>query len=156
VDIARFFVNFSQKESCGKCTPCREGNKRMYEILDRITKGEGTEEDLIKLEKLALTIKQTSLCGLGQNAPNPVLASLKYFKEEFYAHIKDKACPAGVCSALKEYKIIPELCRKCGLCKKSCPVNCITGDKNTPYVIDPSACIKCGTCVEKCKFGAVI
>ncbi|WP_407313255.1 NADH-quinone oxidoreductase subunit NuoF [Desulfosporosinus sp. SB140] len=156
VDIARFFVNFSQKESCGKCTPCREGNKRMYDILDRITKGEGKIEDLDTLENLALTIKETSLCGLGQNAPNPVLATLKYFRHEFEAHILDHKCPAHVCSALLSYSIDPEKCKKCSLCAKNCPANCIKGDKNTPYVIKEEDCIKCGTCLDKCKFGAVI
>lgn len=155
VDIARFFVNFSQKESCGKCTPCREGNKRMYDILDKISKGEGKEEDLETLENLALTIKETSLCGLGQNAPNPVLATLKYFRHEFEAHIRDHKCPAHVCSALLSYTIDAEKCKKCGLCAKNCPANCIKGDKNTPYVINEAECIKCGTCLDKCKFGAV-
>lgn len=156
VDIARFFLNFSQSESCGKCTPCREGNKRMWEILDRITKGEGKEEDIDKLETLAYTIKETSLCGLGQNAPNPVLATLKYFREEFEEHIRDKKCRAGACSDLLTYRIDEETCKKCGLCKKNCPVNCISGDKNTAYKIDTEACIRCGTCLEKCKFNAVI
>ncbi|MGC7872773.1 NADH-quinone oxidoreductase subunit NuoF [Desulfosporosinus sp. SYSU MS00001] len=155
VDIARFFVNFSQKESCGKCTPCREGNKRMYDILDKITKGEGKIEDLDTLENLALTIKETSLCGLGQNAPNPVLATLKYFRHEFEAHILEHKCPAHVCSALLSYSIDAEKCKKCGLCSKNCPANCIKGDKNTPYVINQDECIKCGTCMDKCKFGAV-
>ncbi|KLU65129.1 MULTISPECIES: NADH-quinone oxidoreductase subunit NuoF [Desulfosporosinus] len=155
VDIARFFVNFSQKESCGKCTPCREGNKRMYDILDKITKGEGKIEDLDTLENLALTIKETSLCGLGQNAPNPVLATLKYFRHEFEAHILEHKCPAHVCSALLSYAIDADKCKKCGLCAKNCPANCIKGDKNTPYVINQDECIKCGTCLDKCKFGAV-
>jgi NADH-quinone oxidoreductase subunit F len=155
VDIARFFVNFSQKESCGKCTPCREGNKRMYDILDKITKGEGKLEDLDTLENLALTIKETSLCGLGQNAPNPVLATLKYFRHEFEAHIIEHKCPAHVCSALLSYSIDADKCKKCSLCAKNCPANCIKGDKNTPYVINQDECIKCGTCMDKCKFGAV-
>lgn len=155
VDIAKFFVNFSQAESCGKCTPCREGNKRMWEMLDRITKGEGEMEDLDKLERLAITIKETSLCGLGQNAPNPVLATLKYFRDEFVEHIQDKKCRAGACQDLLTYRIDPDKCKKCSLCARNCPVNCITGDKNTPYVIDEEACIKCGTCMEKCKFDAV-
>ncbi len=156
VDIARFFINFSQNESCGKCTPCREGNKRMYEILDRITRGEGKLEELESLKKLAEVIKNTSLCGLGQNAPNPVLATLKYFKDEFLAHIVDNQCPAGVCTAFLNYYIDNELCKKCGLCTKHCPMNAITGNKNTPYRIDISTCSKCGMCVEKCKFDAVI
>jgi len=156
VDIARFFLAFSQKESCGKCTPCREGNKRMWDILDRITKGEGKLEDLDTLENLALVIKETSLCGLGQNSPNPVLATLKYFRPEFKAHILEHKCPAHVCSALLTYLIDEEKCKKCGLCAKNCPVGCISGDKKTSYKIDEVACIKCGTCLEKCKFDAVI
>jgi NADH-quinone oxidoreductase subunit F len=155
VDIARFFLDFSQKESCGKCTPCREGNKRMWDILDRITKGEGKLEDLDTLENLALVIKETSLCGLGQNSPNPVLATLKYFRHEFEAHILERKCPAHVCSALLTYSIDEEKCKKCGLCAKDCPVGCISGDKKTPYKIDEVACIKCGTCMEKCKFNAI-
>ena len=155
VDIARFFLDFSQKESCGKCTPCREGNKRMWDILDRITKGEGKLEDLDTLENLALVIKETSLCALGQNSPNPVLATLKYFRHEFEAHILEHKCPAHVCSALLTYSIDEEKCKKCGLCAKDCPVGCISGDKKTPYKIDEVACIKCGTCMEKCKFDAI-
>jgi len=157
VDIARYFLNFSKKESCGKCTPCREGTTRMYEILDRITKGEGKEEDLDTLENLALTIKETSLCGLGQFAPSPILATLKYFRHEYEAHIRDHKCPAHNCTALLSYTIDVEKCKMCSLCAKNCPTNCITGDKktNTPYVINEEACIKCGTCMEKCKFGAV-
>lgn len=156
VDIARFFINFSQNESCGKCTPCREGNKRLYEILDRITSGEGQLEDLERLKKLSEVIKNTSLCGLGQNAPNPVLATLKYFEDEFLAHIVDKQCPAGVCTAFLSYHIDNELCKNCGLCAKHCPMKSISGDKNTPYIIDKSTCSKCGLCVEKCKFDAVV
>lgn len=156
VDIARFFLNFSTHESCGKCTPCREGTKRMYEILDRITKGEGKAEDLDTLENLALTIKETSLCGLGQFAPSPILATLKYFRHEYEAHIFDHKCPAHACSALLSYTIDKEKCKKCGLCAKHCPTSCISGDKNTPYEIKQENCIKCGTCMEKCKFKAVI
>ncbi|SHI06467.1 NADH-quinone oxidoreductase subunit NuoF [Desulfosporosinus lacus] len=157
VDIARYFLNFSKKESCGKCTPCREGTTRMYEILDRITKGEGKEEDLDTLENLAITIKETSLCGLGQFAPSPILATLKYFRHEYEAHIHDHKCPAHNCTALLSYSIDVEKCKMCSLCAKNCPTNCISGDKktNTPYVIDEEKCIKCGTCIEKCKFGAV-
>jgi NADH:ubiquinone oxidoreductase, NADH-binding (51 kD) subunit len=157
VDIARYFLNFTKKESCGKCTPCREGTTRMYEILDRITKGEGKEEDLDTLENLALTIKETSLCALGQSAPNPILATLKYFRNEYEAHIRDHKCPAHNCSALLSYTIDAEKCKMCSLCAKNCPVSCISGDKktNTPYVIDEEKCIKCGTCMDKCKFGAV-
>ncbi|AFQ42744.1 NADH-quinone oxidoreductase subunit NuoF [Desulfosporosinus meridiei] len=157
VDIARYFLNFSKKESCGKCTPCREGTTRMYEILDRITKGEGKEEDLDTLENLAYTIKETSLCGLGQFAPSPILATLKYFRHEYEAHIHDHKCPAHNCTALLSYTIDTEKCKMCSLCAKNCPTNCISGDKktNTPYVIDEDKCIKCGTCMDKCKFGAI-
>ncbi len=157
VDIARYFLNFSQKESCGKCTPCREGTKRMYEILDRITKGEGKEEDLDTLETLAITIKETSLCGLGQFAPSPILATLKYFRHEYEAHIRDHKCPAHNCTALLSYTIDTEKCKMCNLCAKNCPTNCISGDKKTqiPYVINEDNCIKCGTCIDKCKFGAI-
>ncbi len=156
VDIARYFLNFTQMESCGKCTPCREGTKRMYEILDRITKGQGKEGDIEKLEELALVIKDTSLCGLGQGAPNPVLNTLRYFRHEFEAHIRDKQCPAHACTALLTYSIDADKCKKCGLCAKNCPAGCISGDKKTPYSIDASACIKCGTCIDVCKFGSVI
>ncbi|HEY8910120.1 MAG TPA: NADH-quinone oxidoreductase subunit NuoF [Desulfosporosinus sp.] len=156
VDIARFFLSFTTKESCGKCTPCREGTKRMYEILDRITKGEGKIEDIDTLEHLALTIKETSLCGLGQTAPNPILATIKYFRHEFEAHIRDHQCPAHACSALLSYSIDAEKCKGCGLCAKNCPTTCITGEKKKPYVIKEDDCIKCGTCVDKCKFDAVI
>ena len=156
VDIARFFLSFTTKESCGKCTPCREGTKRMYEILDRITKGEGKIEDIDTLEHLALTIKETSLCGLGQTAPNPILATIKYFRHEFEAHILDHKCPAHACSALLSYSIDAEKCKGCGLCAKNCPTTCITGEKKKPYTIKEDDCIKCGTCVDKCKFDAVI
>lgn len=156
VDIARYFLNFTTKESCGKCTPCREGTKRMYEILDRITKGEGKLEDIDILENLALTIKETSLCQLGGTAPNPILATLKYFRHEYEAHILERRCPAHACSALLSYTINAEKCKGCGLCAQNCPASCIIGEKKTPYVIKEKDCIKCGTCVEKCKFDAVI
>ncbi|UWG99191.1 NADH-quinone oxidoreductase subunit NuoF [Dehalobacter sp. DCM] len=155
VDIARFFLSFTQKESCGKCTPCREGTKRLLEILVRITKGDGKIEDLETLERLAKVIKRTSLCGLGQTAPNPLLATLKYFRHEYEAHILEKRCPAHACTALMEYTIDSEKCKRCGKCAKVCPVGCISGDKNTPYVINTQLCIKCGACKENCKFDAI-
>jgi len=156
VDIARFFLEFTQDESCGKCPPCRIGTKRMLEILEKIIAGKGTLEDLDNLETLATTIKNASLCGLGQTAPNPVLSTLKYFRHEYEAHIVDKRCPAGVCQALLTYFIDAEKCRGCGLCARNCPVEAISGKVKEPYVIDSAKCIKCGACLEKCKFGAVV
>lgn len=156
VDIARFFLDFTVDESCGKCTPCREGTKRMLEILDRITEGKGEEGDIEKLETLARNIKNTALCGLGQTAPNPVLSTLHYFRDEYEAHIKEKRCPAGVCQSLLNYTIIEEKCKGCGICAKNCPTNCISGQPKTPYVIDQKNCVKCGTCMTKCPFKAII
>lgn len=155
VDIAKFFLEFTCDESCGKCPPCRIGTKRMLEILDNITKGKGKEGDIEKLEELAMNIKQTALCGLGQTAPNPVLSTIRYFRDEYEAHIRDKKCPAGVCTALLNYEIDPDKCKGCGICAKNCPVECISGKPKTPYVIDQDKCIKCGTCMEKCPFGAI-
>lgn len=156
VDLARFFLNFTQKESCGKCTPCREGTKRMLEILTRICDGKGTPEDIPNLERLGRVIKSTALCGLGQTAPNPVLSTLRYFRHEYEAHIQEKTCPAGVCSALLTYSIDPEKCTGCGRCARNCPVEAITGEKKEPHRIDPAKCIKCGTCIDKCKFNAIL
>jgi len=156
VDIAKFFLEFTQEESCGKCPPCRIGTKRMLEILEKITQGKGTPEDLDNLETLARTIKNASLCGLGQTAPNPVLNTLKYFRDEYEAHIYDKKCPAGVCQALLTYSVAAEKCKGCGICARVCPVAAISGKPKEPYVIDSEKCIKCGACIEKCKFGAIM
>ncbi|MCK4835096.1 MAG: NADH-quinone oxidoreductase subunit NuoF [Candidatus Aminicenantes bacterium] len=155
VDLAKFFLNFTQNESCGKCTFCRIGTKRMLEILDRITMGEGKEEDLDLLESLAYKIKDSSLCGLGQTAPNPVLTTLKYFREEYEAHIRDKKCPAHICPALITYKISAEKCTGCTLCAKKCPVQAISGEVKKPHLINQNECIKCGLCYDACSFGAV-
>ncbi|MGI6343839.1 MAG: NADH-quinone oxidoreductase subunit NuoF [Bacillota bacterium] len=155
VDVARFFLEFTQDESCGKCIPCREGTKRMLEILERITRGEGKEEDIGLLEELAEVISKASLCGLGQTAPNPVLATLRFFRDEYEAHIKERRCPAGVCQALLSYSISAQDCRGCGLCKKVCPVGAISGEIRQPHVIDTSKCIKCGACLARCPFKAI-
>ena len=156
VDIAKFFLEFTVDESCGKCTPCRIGTKRLYEILDKISKGKGTMEDLDKLEELCYHIKENALCGLGQTAPNPVLSTLKYFRDEYVAHIVDKRCPAGVCKALLTIQILPDKCKGCTLCAKNCPTGAITGEVKQPHVIDVSKCVKCGVCIEKCRFGAIV
>jgi NADP-reducing hydrogenase subunit HndC len=155
VDIARYFLDFTVDESCGKCPPCRIGTKRMLEILERITCGKGEEEDIEKLEVLAKNIKASALCGLGQTAPNPVLSTLKYFRHEYIAHVKDKKCPAGVCKPLLQYVINAASCKSCGICAKVCPVGAISGKKGEPYVIDKDKCIKCGACMEKCPFKAI-
>ena len=155
VDISKFFLEFTVEESCGKCTPCRIGNKRLLELLTKITEGKGTEEDLVDLKDLATTIKATSLCGLGKCAPNPVLSTLEYFYDEYLAHVKDHKCPAGKCSALLNY-YITDACKGCTMCAKVCPAGCITGNKKEQHVIDTSKCLKCGTCMDKCKFKAII
>ncbi len=156
VDIAKFFLNFTVDESCGKCTPCRVGTKRLLEMLDKITAGKATMEDLDKLEDLCNYIKANSLCGLGQTAPNPVLATLKFFREEYVAHIRDKHCPAGVCKALMVYAIDADKCRGCTACARKCPADAISGKVKEVHSIDPDKCIKCGVCMETCKFGAVV
>ena len=155
VDIAKFFLEFTVEESCGKCTACRIGTKRMLEILTKITKGQATMEDLDKLEELCHYVKANSLCGLGQTAPNPVLSTLRYFRDEYEAHIKEKRCPAGVCKALLSYNIDRDKCRGCTLCARTCPAGAIIGSVKNPHVIDQNKCIKCGACMEKCKFGAI-
>jgi NADP-reducing hydrogenase subunit HndC len=156
VDVARFYMDFNVDESCGKCSPCRIGTKRLLEMLEKICNGEGTLEMLDEMEDLGKKIKETALCGLGQTAPNPILSTLDRFKDEYIAHVVDKKCPAGVCKNLLEYKIIPDLCRKCSLCAQKCPVDAITGvPGKVPYVIDASKCIKCGACFEVCRFDAV-
>lgn len=156
VDIAKFFLQFTVDESCGKCTPCRIGTKRLYEMLEKITSGNATMEDLDKMEKLCYYIKNNSLCGLGQTAPNPVLSTLRYFKDEYIAHVKDKKCPAGVCQDLLTYKIIDLKCKGCTACARGCPVGAISGTVKQPHSIDTAKCIKCGACMAKCKFGAII
>lgn len=155
VDVAKFFLQFTQMESCGKCTFCRVGTKRMLEILIRITEGKGKKSDITLLEELAQKVKNTSLCGLGQTAPNPVLTTLKYFKDEYIAHIKDKRCPAGKCQALLKFTINSEKCIGCTACIKACPVHAISGERKKPHIIDEYKCIKCGNCVSKCKFDAI-
>ncbi|MBQ7958296.1 MAG: 4Fe-4S binding protein, partial [Oscillospiraceae bacterium] len=163
VDIAKFFLEFTVDESCGKCTPCRVGTRRLLEILDKITKGQGTLEDIDKLEELCYYIKANALCGLGQTAPNPVLSTLKYFRHEYIAHVVDKKCEAGVCRDLLSYEIVKDNCIGCGVCAKQCPANAITrtdyiapGKKLAAMEIDKEKCVKCGACVGVCKPGAII
>ncbi|MBR6955350.1 MAG: NADH-quinone oxidoreductase subunit NuoF [Clostridia bacterium] len=155
VDIARFYLDFIVDESCGKCAPCRIGTKRMKEILDRIVEGKGEEGDIEKLQRLAETIKATALCGLGQTAPNPVLSTLRFFRDEYEAHIREKRCPAHHCKSLLQYRIDPSKCRGCTACARVCPAEAISGTVKQPHVIDPKKCLKCGSCMEKCRFGAI-
>ena len=156
VDLARFFLDFTVDESCGKCTPCRVGTRRLLEILDKIISGNGEMEDIDRLEELSNYIKSASLCGLGQTAPNPVLSTLRYFRDEYIAHIVDKKCPAGVCKSLLQYKIVADKCKGCTACARKCPVGAISGSVKNPHTIDTAKCIKCGACVATCKFGAII
>jgi NADH:ubiquinone oxidoreductase subunit F (NADH-binding)/(2Fe-2S) ferredoxin/NAD-dependent dihydropyrimidine dehydrogenase PreA subunit len=155
VEVARYFVSFTQEESCGKCNPCREGTWHMANILERIVQGQGQEEDLELLEKLGRLVKETALCGLGNTAPNPVLTTLRYFRDEYLAHIRDKRCPAGVCKALIHYSILPDMCTGCMACAKNCPVSCISGERKKLHVIDRERCIKCGMCYSVCNYDAV-
>ncbi|MBK5243584.1 MAG: NADH-quinone oxidoreductase subunit NuoF [Eubacteriaceae bacterium] len=155
VDVARFFLDFTQDESCGKCPPCRIGTKRMLEILERICEGKGIEGDIERLQELAEGIKASALCGLGQTAPNPVLSTIHYFRDEYEAHIFDKKCPAGVCKHLLDYTINEDTCKGCGICAKKCPVEAISGEKKKPFSIDLAKCIKCGSCIEACPFGSI-
>ncbi len=156
VDVAKYFMNFLRDESCGKCLSCREGTQRMWEILDRITKGAGSMEDLEVLDDLAVAVKDASMCGLGQTAANPVLSTLKYFKNEFVTHIRDRKCPARVCKQLITYSILPERCTGCMACLKVCPVDAISGKKKQVHTIDQEECTKCGSCAEVCRFEAVL
>jgi NADH-quinone oxidoreductase subunit F len=155
VDTARYFLDFTVDESCGKCVPCREGLKHMLDMLDNIVEGRGKEDDIDTIYELASTIKETSLCGLGQTAPNPVLTTLKYFKDEYEAHVIEKRCPAKVCKNLIEYVINAQNCTGCTICARQCPVNAISGERGKPHVIDSAVCIKCGTCLDVCHFDAV-
>jgi NADH-quinone oxidoreductase subunit F len=155
VEVARFFMNFTQNESCGKCVPCREGTKRMLEILERIVKGNGTIEDLDLLQELAETITETALCGLGKSAALPVMSTLKLFRQEYEEHVLEKKCVSGTCSALRKYVIDPSLCKGCSKCARNCPVGAITGKIKEPFTIDSSVCIKCGACAGACPFGAI-
>ena len=156
VEVARFFMNFTQNESCGKCVPCREGTKRMLDILEDIVAGKGTEESLELLEELGQAITDTALCGLGKSAALPVLSTLRNFREEYLEHVVDKRCRTGTCHGLVRYKILPDACKGCSKCARNCPVNAINGKIKEPFAIDQSVCIKCGACMENCPFGAIV
>ena len=155
VSVAKFFLEFTVGESCGKCVPCRIGNKRMLEILDRITEGRGKMEDIEQLENLAKVIKDTALCGLGQTSPNPVLSTISNFREEYEEHVRDHVCRAHKCKALLTYSIDPSKCKGCSLCARNCPADAIVGETRKPFVINPEKCIRCGMCFSRCKFGAI-
>lgn len=155
VEVARFFMNFTQNESCGKCVPCREGTRRMLEILERITRGAGEPADIDLLEELASTISGTALCGLGKTAASPVVSTIHYFRDEYIAHVRDKRCPAGVCKSLRRYAIAPGRCRGCSKCARICPAGAISGRLKSPFVIDGAKCIKCGACIASCPFHAI-
>jgi NADH-quinone oxidoreductase subunit F len=155
VDVARYFLGFLVEESCGKCTPCREGVRRMHEIVDRICRGQGAKGDVEHLETLGKAIQLSSLCGLGQSAPNPVLSTIRFFKDEYRAHIEEKKCPAGICKDLIEMSILPDKCTGCMRCAAECPVGCISGEKKEVHIIDQSRCTKCGACYDACRFEAV-
>jgi ferredoxin len=156
VDVARYFIEFLKGESCGKCVPCREGLTRMSEVLNRITRGKGTKNDLATLEELGGILSAGALCALGQTAANPVLSTLKYFRDEYLAHIEQKKCPAGVCRELVQFSIDPEKCEGCLRCLRECPTKAVSGEKRKPHTINQELCIKCGACYDVCKFGAVI
>jgi NAD-dependent dihydropyrimidine dehydrogenase PreA subunit len=155
VNIAKFYLEFTLDESCGKCTPCRVGNKRLHELLSQITEGKAEEDTMQRLAALGDTIKKTSLCGLGQSSPNPVLSTMKFFRDEYLEHINDHKCSAGVCKNLMQYFIISEKCIGCTACARNCPQSCITGKVKQPHEIDQTKCIKCGVCYQKCKFAAI-
>jgi NADH-quinone oxidoreductase subunit F/NADP-reducing hydrogenase subunit HndC len=155
VDIARFFMEFTQDESCGKCNPCRIGTRRILEILTRICEGKGEPGDIERLEELSENIRATSLCGLGQGAPTPVLSTLRFFRHEYEAHIYEKRCPAKVCRALIKFEIHPDVCTGCTVCARNCPVNAISGERRQPHVIDPDVCVRCGICMQVCNFNAI-
>jgi NADH-quinone oxidoreductase subunit F len=156
IKIARYFMQFTQNESCGKCVLCREGTRQMLAMLDDIIEGRGMLEALELLEELAQTVRVGSLCALGKTAPNPILSTLKYFRDEYLAHIVDKRCPTGHCEKLSAYTVVAEKCKCCGVCAKKCPVDAISGAKGVPYIIDAEKCIKCGVCAEACKFAAIV